>query len=37
MKKSNNKIVNYLLIRGGLESLLTYINKGIIDKDYKEN
>ena len=23
--------VNYLLIRGGLESLLTYINKGIID------
>ena len=32
MKKSNNKIVNYLLIRGGgLESLLTYINKGIID------
>ena len=31
MKKSNNKIVNYLLILGGIESLLTYINNGIID------
>ena len=37
MKKIVIKNVNYLLIRGGLVSLLTYINKGIIDKDYKEN
>ena len=37
MKKVAFRHVNYLLIRGGLESLLTYINKGIIDKDYKEN
>lgn len=38
MEKVVIKNVNYLLIRGGvLESLLTYINKGIIDKDYKEN
>ena len=37
MKKTVIRNVNYLLIRGGLESLLTYINKGIIDKDYKEN
>ena len=31
MKKVVNRNVNYLLIRGGLESLLTCINKGIID------
>ena len=31
MKKVIIRNVNYLLIRGGLESLLTYINKGIID------
>ena len=31
MKKMINRNVNYLLIRGGLVSLLTYINKGIID------
>ena len=31
MNKIVIKNVNYLLIRGGLESLLTYINKGIID------
>ena len=31
MNKAVNRNVNYLLIRGGLESLLTYINKGIID------
>ena len=31
MKKIEVRNVNYLLIRGGLESLLTYINKGIID------
>lgn len=37
MKKVAFRNVNYLLIRGGLVSLLTYINKGIIDKDYKEN
>ena len=38
MKKIEVRNVNYLLIRGGgLDSLLTYINKGIIDKDYKEN
>ena len=37
MKKVAFRNVNYLLIGGGLESLLTYINKGIIDKDYKEN
>ena len=37
MEKVVIKNVNYLLIRGGLVSLLTYINKGIIDKDYKEN
>ena len=38
MIKMVNRNVNYLLIRGGgLKSLLTYINKGIIDKDYKEN
>ena len=37
MKKVVIRNVNDLLIRGGLESLLTYINKGIIDKDYKEN
>ena len=37
MKKVAFRNVIYLLIRGGLESLLTYINKGIIDKDYKEN
>ena len=37
MKKVVIRNVNYLLIRGGLDSLLTYINKGIIDKDYKEN
>ena len=30
MIKMVNRNVNYLLIRGGLESLLTYINKGII-------
>ena len=36
MKKIVIRNVNYLLI-GELESLLTYINKGIIDKDYKEN
>ena len=27
MKKMINRNVNYLLIRGGLDSLLTYINK----------
>ena len=37
MKKTVIRNVNYLLIFGGIESLLTYINKGIIDKDYKEN
>ena len=38
MKKVVIRNVNYLLIRGGgLVSLLTYINKRIIDKDYKEN
>lgn len=37
MKKEVIRDVNYLLIRGGLVSLLTHINKGIIDKDYKEN
>ena len=31
MKKVVIRNVNYLLIRGRLESLLTYINKGIID------
>ena len=31
MKKVVIRNVNYLLIRGGLVSLLTYINKGIID------
>ena len=31
MKKVVIKNVNCLLIRGGLESLLTYINKEIID------
>ncbi len=31
MKKVVIKNVNYLLIRGGLVSLLTYINKGIIN------
>ena len=31
MKKVAFRNVNYLLIRGGLESLLTHINKGIID------
>ena len=31
MKKVVIKNFNYLLIRGGLESLLTYINKGIIN------
>ena len=31
MKKAVIKNVNYLLIRGGLDSLLTYINKGNID------
>ena len=31
MKKMVNRNVNYLLIRGGLVSLLTYINKGIIN------
>ena len=31
MNKVVIKNVNYLLIRGGLVSLLTYINKGIID------
>ena len=31
MKKVIIRNVNYLLIGGGLESLLTYINKGIID------
>ena len=31
MIKMVNRNVNYLLIRGGLVSLLTYINKGIID------
>ena len=31
MNKVVIKNVNYLLIRGGLDSLLTYINKGIID------
>ena len=34
MIKMVNRTVNYLLIRGGLESLLTYINKGIIDNFY---
>ena len=37
MIKMVNRNVNYLLIRGGLESLQTLINKRIIDKDYKEN
>ena len=41
MKKVVNRNVNYLLIRGGLDSLLTYINKGIIDsfniKTIREN
>ena len=41
MNKVVIKNVNYLLIRGGLESLLTYINKGIIDsfniKTIREN
>ena len=37
MKKVVIRNVKYLLIRGGLVSLITYINKGIIDKDYKEN
>mgnify|MGYP000646496963 CR=1 FL=1 len=37
MKKTVIRNVNYLLILGGIESLLTYINKGIIDKDYKDN
>ncbi len=36
MKKVVIRNVNYLLIRGGLESLLTYINKGIIDKELYE-
>ena len=31
MIKMVNRNVNYLLIRGGLESLQTLINKGIID------
>ena len=31
MEKVVIKNVNYLLIRGGCVSLLTYINKGIID------
>ena len=31
MKKVVIRNVNHLLIRGGLESLLTYINKGTID------
>ncbi len=31
MKKVAFRNVNYLLIRGGLVSLLTHINKGIID------
>ena len=31
MIKMVNRNVNYLLIRGGGVSLLTYINKGIID------
>ena len=31
MNKIAIKNVNYSLIRGGLESLLTYINNGIID------
>ena len=31
MIKMVNRNVNYLLIRGGGESLLTYINKGIIN------
>ena len=31
MKKTVIRNVNYLLILGGIESLLTYINKGIID------
>ena len=31
MEKVVIKNVNYLLIRGGDVSLLTYINKGIID------
>ena len=35
MNKIAIKNVNHLLIRGGgLESLLTYINKGIIDNFY---
>ena len=37
MIKMVNRKVNYLLIRGGLESLQILINKRIIDKDYKEN
>ena len=42
MKKVVNRNVNYLLIRGGgLQSLLTYINKGIINdfniKTIREN
>jgi len=31
MIKMVNRNVNYLLIRGGLKSLQTLINKGIID------
>ena len=31
MIKMVNRNVNYLLILGGIESLLTYINNGIID------
>lgn len=31
MKKTVIRNVNYLLILGGIESLLTYINNGIID------
>ena len=41
MIKMVNINVNYLLIRGGLVSLLTYINKGIINnfniKTIREN
>ena len=37
MKKVIIRNVNYLLISGGAVSLQIFINKRIIDKDYKEN
>jgi len=37
MIKMVNRKVNYLLISGGAVSLQIFINKRIIDKDYKEN